>query len=93
MQANPSVPKDIVSALKGNKNDRYMVNFSGQFPAASEKQTLLEDDKLKDHQNLFGILSRVRTSDEAEDSIQKKTQIEIMKQQKDFLPATAEDDP
>ena len=88
MQANPSVPKDIVSALKGNKNDRYMVNFSAaNFPAtSSEKQTLLEDDKLKDRaMNLFGILSRVEHLMKLKDSIQKKTQIEIMKQQKDFF--------
>ncbi|MDR1879626.1 MAG: endopeptidase La [Tannerellaceae bacterium] len=81
-------PRDLIFAIKNNKNVLYLVNFSSSnIPcAASEKQELLLIGHLKDRAyRLLIILNREYQLIELKNSIQMKTHEDINQQQKEYF--------
>ena len=84
--ANP--PRDLMFAIKNNKNLQYLINFAASnIPSgASEKQELLQIDNLKERAyRLLFILNREYQLIELKASIQMKTHEDINQQQKEYF--------
>ena len=81
-------PRELVFAIKNNRNVMYIVNFScSNIPSgAAEKQELLLIGNLKDRAyRLLFILNREYQLLELKNSIQLKTQEDINQQQREYF--------
>ncbi|MDR1369794.1 MAG: endopeptidase La [Dysgonamonadaceae bacterium] len=82
------LPEFILDSLQKSKDDEYLINlaFSSIEAGAEQKQEVLACDDLKERLNkLLSLLDHDVQLLEIKESIRKKTQVEIDKQQRDYF--------
>ncbi len=88
IEANPLLPKEAAFALHNIHSFRYLVNYIifNSDTTTDFKQSLLQEQNLKKRtQKILGALSEELQLLELKNKIQKKTKIDIDKQQKDYF--------